>query len=87
LDKLSGDYIRGFTAGLQKVQEIMQYIESDMKFHKRRMNTKSLMEILNCAIKDREKLRENPEAFVRCTNDGGFEVYEPMRRVKPNDCS
>ena len=45
------------------------------------------MEILNCAIKDREKLRENPEAFVRCTNDGGFEVYEPMRRVKPNDYS
>lgn len=80
IDKLDGGYIRGFTKGLQKAQEIIMCIESDMKAHKRRVNVKSLIKIFNVAIKDREKLRENQEAFVRCIGDNDYEVYEPNKR-------
>lgn len=80
MEKLDGGYIRGFTAGLQKAQEIIKYIDFDMKLHKRRLNAKSLAEIFDIAIKEREKLRENPEAFIRCLSSGGYEVYEPNRR-------
>lgn len=34
--------------------------------------------MLDAMIADREKLRENPFAFVRC-NGKGWEVYEPRR--------
>lgn len=80
MDKLDGSYIRGFTAGLRKAQEIVVDIKGDLKRFKRSYNSKSLSEALDAAIKGRETLRENPEAFVRYTNEGKFEVYEPKNR-------
>lgn len=80
LNKLDGSYIQGFTAGLRKAQEIVVDIEGDLKRSKRRYNSKSLSEAFDAAIKGREALRENPDAFVRYTSDGKFEVYEPKDR-------
>lgn len=77
LDKLDGSYIRGYTAGLKKALEIVVDIEFDLKRFGKRYNSKSLSDALKVAIKDREILRENPNAFVRYTNEGKFEVYEP----------
>lgn len=78
LDKLDGSYIRGYTAGLRKALEIAVNIESDLKRFGKRYNSKTLSDALKVAIKDREILRENPSAFVRYTNEGKFEVYEPI---------
>lgn len=80
MDRLDGSFNRGFTAGLQKALEIMQYISDDMRVHKRKLNAKAAIEILQAAINGRETLRENPEAFVRCLSSGGYEVYNPQKR-------
>lgn len=77
MDKLDGGYIRGFTEGLKKAQEIIRYIYPDMKAHGRKKRHRELLEAFDCAIAERETLRENPEAFVRCSHKGGYEVYEP----------
>lgn len=75
MEKLDGGFIRGFTAGLQKSKEIVGYICNDMRWHKRRITAKELEKALDCAIENREELRENPDAFVRCCKDG-YEVFD-----------
>ena len=47
----------------------------DMKRHKTRFNVKSVQAVLDCMIENRELLRENPFAFIRCKKDGGFEAW------------
>lgn len=79
MDRLDGGYIKGFTDGLIKAREIIEYIDTDNRMHGHRSTIKRLSEALECAIKGREALRENPEAFVRCNSKGGYEVYEPNK--------
>lgn len=80
MEKLDGSYIRGFTAGLMAGKEILGYIAKDIKHHKRRYNKNELQKVFDCAIENRETLRENPNAFVRCRKDGGYEVFVSGRR-------
>jgi hypothetical protein len=75
LNRLDGSEIRGFTKGLQTAQEIVRYIAEDMRRHKRRYTPIEVSKALECAITQREILRENPDAFVRCCQDG-YEVYD-----------
>lgn len=75
MKKLELGYAHGFTDGLKKAREIIAYISEDMRYHKRRITPKELEKILDIAIDGREKLREHPNAFIRCI-DGGYELYE-----------
>lgn len=70
-------YVQGYTAALQDVLKTIEEIQFDLKHHKRRQNTKTYKAIIECMIKNRVILREEPYAFVRCNDnaDGGFEVY------------
>ena len=70
-------YVRGYTTALQDVLRTIEFIQSDLKYHKRRQNSKTYKAIIECMIKNRVILREEPRAFVRCNDnvDGGFEVY------------
>ncbi len=79
MQKLDGGYVRGYTEGLKKALEIIEYIPTDNRLHGRKTTVKSLSEALMAAIEGREALRENPEAFVRCNSKGGYEVYEPVK--------
>ena len=80
MDRLDGSYIKGFTAGLQKARDIVNYINDDLKYHHLRYNSKTMSQIMEAAINGRAALRENPEAFVRYnTLKKDFEVYEPKR--------
>ena len=80
MDRLDGSYIKGFTAGLQKAKEIVNYINDDLKYHHLRYNSKTMSRIMATAINGRTALRENPEAFVRYnTLKKDFEVFEPNR--------
>lgn len=80
MERLDGSYIRGFTAGLQAAKEIFTCIVPDMRMHKRRMTDKEIQKIIDCAIREREQLRENPDAFIRCCANGGYEVYAKEKR-------
>lgn len=85
MERLDSGYIRGFTAGLQMAKNIMCYMYDDMKRHKRRMNNKEIEKILDCAILHREALRENPDTFIRCSSNGGYEVFDSKRREVLNN--
>ena len=80
MEKLDSGYIKGYTAGLQKAKEIMEYINEDLSYHHIKFNKKTVPQILSAAINGRAALRENPEAFVRYnTLKKDFEVFEPNR--------
>lgn len=65
LERLSGDYNRGYTAALTDFQRILKYIEPDLKHHKKPANIKTMMALVNCCINNREKLREHRDGFIR----------------------
>lgn len=70
-------YIQGYTAALQDVIDTINLIQPDLKEHHRRQSYKTYHGILECMLKNRTILRENPDAFVRCNDkvEGGYEVY------------
>lgn len=80
MEVLDGMYIRGFTDGLREAQKIIGYIIPDIKKHKRRPTEKTLTEVFNVAFRYREELRENPNAFIRCNSNGGFECFDSAAR-------
>lgn len=76
--RLSGDYNRGFTNGIQAVQEVFSYIQEDLSHHKKRLTPKLMEELLKCCITNRERLRESINGFIRWNNKlETFEFYEP----------
>ena len=73
--KIDFGYANGYTRALLEVKEqLTPAMYEDMKRHKVKFNVKNVQAILDCMIENRELLRENPFAFVRCKKDGGFEV-------------
>lgn len=70
-------YVQGYTAALMDVLEVLDYIQRDMKFHKRKQNYKSYKAIVECMLENRAILREEPRAFVRCNDKvkNGYEIY------------
>lgn len=67
-------YVQGYLAALQDVAKTIEDIQIDLKNHKRKQNAKTYKAIIECMIKNRSILREEPDAFVRC-NENGYEVY------------
>ena len=43
MERLSGDYIRGYTKAIQDIIEIFEYIESDLNHHGKRMSKKDCL--------------------------------------------
>lgn len=75
MNRLDFNYNWGFTSGLLKVKEqIDRNMADDLKRNKVRFTVKSLGEMLDCMIENRELLRDDPRAFLRCKKGGGFEV-------------
>lgn len=70
-------YVQGYTAALQDVLMTIDSIQPDLQLHKRKQNHKTYKAIIECMLKNRAILREDPNAFVRCssTNPNEFEVY------------
>ena len=65
LERVSGDYVRGYTKAIQDIQKTLLSVEDDFCFHKKRLNTKLFKELLDCCLKNREKLREDRNGFIR----------------------
>ena len=58
IERLSGDYIRGYTKAVLDIIEIFEYIQSDLKFHHKNMNGKLSIMLLKSILKNREYIRE-----------------------------
>lgn len=68
-------YVQGYTAALQDVLKVFDYIQDDLKRRKRKQDYKTYKEIVNTMLQNRAELRENPDAFIRCEQQG-FSLYE-----------
>lgn len=70
------EYVQGYTAALMDVRETLQHIDWDIKHHKLKRTAKEYNRVLDCMIKNRVILREEPNAFVRYnTSLKDWEVY------------
>lgn len=65
IEKLSGDFIRGYTKAIMDILNIWDYIHNDLKHHHKRMNYELTKELLKCVLNNREKVRENMNGFIR----------------------
>ena len=74
-ERMEFGYNHGFTRALLKVKEQLDTnLAEDMRRHKMRFTAKNIESAVDCMIDNRELLRDNPQAFLRCKKDGGFEV-------------
>lgn len=81
MDRIEFGFNHGYTRALMDLKSItnVSFFE-DCKRHKKRVNAKTMQEYLQCAIDNREILRDNPWSFIRCTGEGKdckFEIYVP----------
>lgn len=74
-------YVQGYLAALQDVRETFEQIDGDMRRHGRKRTAKEYQKVLDTMIEGRSVLRENPDAFVRCRSDGGYEVFDAKTRT------
>lgn len=86
--RMSFLYAQGYTAALTRVAMTLANLQSDMKWHKRRQSYKEYKAIIECMIRNRTELRENPDAFVRCNDKvkGGYEVVIDVGEKYPVPC-
>lgn len=76
-ERLSGDYVRGYTMAIMDTQQVFRSIGPEMKAQKKQFSHKNAMELLDCILANREKVRERRRGFIRYNAlKKGFEFYE-----------
>ena len=65
MERLSGDYIRGYTKAIQDITEVFTYIVPDLEHHHLRMNSKQSLKLLKVILENREQLRDDWRGFIR----------------------
>lgn len=64
-DRLSGEYIRGYTKAIKDIIYVFEYMNNDLKANNIRMNYAWVEKILKCCLENREKIREDWGGFIR----------------------
>ena len=65
IERLSGDYNRGYTKAIQDLLDVFGYIEDDIRHHKVRFTVNTATRLINTCLINRENLRENRNGFIR----------------------
>ena len=73
-------YVQGYLQALIDVKDVFQYIDLDMRIHKRRRTAAEYQEIIDLMIQGRQILRERPEVFIRCKSGGGYEFFDESNK-------
>ena len=77
IERLSGDYIRGYTKAVQDIIEIFEYIQEDLNAHKKRFSNKIALQLLQTILENREAIREQRKGFIRWNyQKNGFEFFK-----------
>ncbi len=58
MERLSGDYIKGYTKAVQDTIEVFEYIQPDLKYHRKNLNGKLSLMLLKAILKHREEIQE-----------------------------
>ena len=65
LEKLSGNYNRGYTRAIQDVIEVFKYVNPDLLHHKKRMNYTLAIQLLETILKKCMSIRDGYDGFIR----------------------
>ena len=76
MERLSGDFNRGYTKAIMDAIKIFNSVESDLRHHHKSLTHKKSLELLNCILKNHEAILEGRSGFIRCNSDGDFEFYD-----------
>lgn len=80
IEKLSGDYNRGYTKAIQDVTEVFKYVIPDLKHHHINFNAKNSMRLLQIILENRERLRDDWNGFIRYNGiKKDFEWFNPRK--------
>lgn len=80
IERLSGDYIRGYTKAIQDITEIFEYIQADLKFHHRNMNGKLSIMLLKTILENRKEIRERIEISGGDAKKEGFIRWNHIKK-------
>lgn len=71
IERLSGDFIRGYTKAIRDISGVFEYFSDDLRHHKKRLNDKLAKELLRCVLENRANIREDIDGFFRwnCTTN------------------
>ena len=73
-------YVQGYLQALMDVKDVFQYIDLDMRMHKRKRTAAEYQEIIDLMIQGRQILRERPEVFIRCKSGGGYKFFDESKK-------
>lgn len=66
IERLSGDYNRGYTKAIQDIIKIFEYVNNELTFRKKRMNYKLAMQLLKTILSERQNIRDRiGDGFIR----------------------
>lgn len=67
--RVYGGYIRGYSKAIVNIQEMIEYINNDLKYHHKRLNYKYLQKLLSCWLTNRHEYLDNSlnggDGFIR----------------------
>lgn len=77
IERLSGDYNRGYTKAITDIQEIFEYVKPDLKHHHKGMSFKIADDLLKTILENRMNIRDNMNGFIRWNgNENTFEYFK-----------
>ena len=80
IERLSGEYIRGYTKAIQDVKAVFEYTHPDLEHHRKKLNYNRVMQLLKVILKNREQIRDNWNGFIRYNRQlDDFEWYDARR--------
>ena len=85
MERVSGDYIKGYTKAVQDTIEVFEYIQPDLKYHRKNLNGKLSLMLLKAILKHREEIRERKEK-ISLINSGRFYFAENAKNNLYNLC-
>lgn len=74
-ERLSGDYVRGYTKAIQDTISVFEYVNEELTCKRKRMNYKIALELLNAILRERANVRDDIDGFIRMKQGEGFEFY------------
>lgn len=81
MERLSGDFNRGYTKAIQDIEDTFVYVQHDLAGRNKRFNFKLIIRLLELFLNNRENFRENGDGFIRWnTKQEGLEYFNPNER-------
>lgn len=80
MDRLSGDFIRGYTKAIQDIEDVFVYVQEDLNSRRKHFNFKLIIRLLELFLKHRENFRENGKGFIRWNKKlNNLEYFENLK--------